>query len=568
MAKRGLGIQFSDIGIATALDQFDLKVPLNQRSYAWEDPHVRTLFEDFSLAISSDNQTYFLGTIVLTHGQDDKLEVADGQQRLATTSILIAAIRDYLYQNGGNEKQAAEKFMQQYLLNYDEMSGEHVPKITLNFEDNDFFLKNILLPPGHQNRRNDEPKIRSNYLLKEAFRIAQEHVQKVIAQFSKTDKARRLYEWIRFLREHAVVIMIRVPDDTNAYTMFETLNDRGLKASQADILKNFLFAKSQDRLSEVQPRWSSMVRIIDAIGDEDLLMSYLRHHWIAQYGPIIQRELAAKVKEKIQGRQQAVDAVIALDEQAIDYAALLTPLEHGGWPDFDQQTRAYIYVVTRILGIEQIRPLLLAVVRSFHPSEAKWALRMFVSWSVRFLIAGGGGGGVLDRHYGLRAKEVTEGSVTTTAQLNTKMTGVIRSDADFQLAFRNHRVSKNNLARYYLRALELYEQNDPVPELGGILEDTLVFNLEHIMPQSPSDAWDVTEETAQAFGRRLGNMVLLNPNVNVKIGNKPFTERKPIYASSPLVLTQEVADYEEWGPIQIDQRQTRLADLAPKIWAL
>ena len=66
--------------------------------------------------------------------------------------------------------------------------------------------------------------------------------------------------------------------------------------------------------------------------------------------------------------------------------------------------------------------------------------------------------------------------------ITAKMTGIIRSDADFKLAFRNHRVSKNNLARYYLRALELYEQKDPVPELGGILEDPFVFNLEHVMP--------------------------------------------------------------------------------------
>jgi hypothetical protein len=64
------------------------------------------------------------------------------------------------------------------------------------------------------------------------------------------------------------------------------------------------------------------------------------------------------------------------------------------------------------------------------------------------------------------------------------------------------------------------------------------------------------------------NMVLLNPNVNVKVGNKPFGERKFLYADSPLLLTQEVADYEKWGPNQIDQRQDKLAELAPKIWSV
>ena len=103
MAKHALGITFSDAGIGATLNQYDLRVPLNQRSYAWEKGHVRTLLEDFSAVIQSDNPAYFLGTIVLTHAAGGHLEVADGQQRLSTTSILIAAIRDYLYAENGTK---------------------------------------------------------------------------------------------------------------------------------------------------------------------------------------------------------------------------------------------------------------------------------------------------------------------------------------------------------------------------------------------------------------------------------------------------------------------------------
>ncbi|MPY69886.1 MAG: DUF262 domain-containing protein [Alphaproteobacteria bacterium] len=60
---------------------YGLRVPPNQRSYAWEGNHVRTLLQDFSNAISGDTKTYFLGTIVLTPSGDTKWEVADGQQR-------------------------------------------------------------------------------------------------------------------------------------------------------------------------------------------------------------------------------------------------------------------------------------------------------------------------------------------------------------------------------------------------------------------------------------------------------------------------------------------------------
>ena len=97
MNEKEIGeIGFEHIGIGTALNRNRLVVPVNQREYAWEEKHVLDLFQDFSKAINQDRKTYFLGTIVLTKGKDNVPEVADGQQRLATTTILLAAIRDYL----------------------------------------------------------------------------------------------------------------------------------------------------------------------------------------------------------------------------------------------------------------------------------------------------------------------------------------------------------------------------------------------------------------------------------------------------------------------------------------
>jgi hypothetical protein len=568
VAKHSLGITFGDAGIGATINQYDLQVPLNQRSYAWERAHVRTLFEDYSGAIHSDSPAYFLGTIVLTQASHGHLEVADGQQRLATTTILIAAIRDYLYSNTGTEKNAAIKYTQQYLLEFDEHTGENAPKLRLNSDDNDFFVKNILLSPDDAARGSAAVTSPSHEKLAAAAAEAKAHVEKLVAPYAKAEGAKRLYEWIQFLRDGAVVIVIRVPDHINAYTLFETLNDRGLRASQADILKNFLFGKSQDRLGEVSLKWSAMSGTIEAIGQDDLLLTFLRHYWISQNGPTTEKELARKFRDTINGRQQAVDTSIALEKTSIDYAGLFTPLENMSWTSLDKQTRGYIYVITRVLGIEQIRPLLLSVVWKFSPVEAKKAFRLFVSWSVRFLIAGGGGGGVLDRHYGLRAKEVTEGSVTTAKELAAKMVNVVRNDVDFRTAMLTHRVSKSPLARYYLRALELKMQGEPNPELGGVLEDTVLFNLEHVMPLIPGDGWELDPEILQANNKRLGNMALLNPEANVGGGNKSFKEKLPIYKSSPLLLTQEIANNTTWGPEQIAARQEIMADLAPMVWSL
>lgn len=568
MTTKGLGINAHDIGLGATLNQNLLMVPPNQRSYAWEASHVQTLLEDLSGVISTDSGPYFLGTIVLTQGSGDRLEVADGQQRLATTSVLIAAIRDKLETMGIPEKKAADKYTTEYLLIYDETTGENTPRLKLNYEDNDFFLTQILISPSETERSVATPVIPSHLRLANAAIMAKQHVEKIISQFKPADKPKELYKWVKFLREGAMVISIKVPDNINAYTMFETLNDRGLRASQTDILKNFLFGKAQDRLGEIQIKWSAMAGTIETVGNEDQLLTYLRHHWTLTHGYTAERELAALVKNEIVGKQQAVTMATSLDAMASDYTGLLNPLEYIGWPaSVDKQSRAYLYIITKVLAVEQILPLLLAIVKKFGAAQVKAAMKMFLSWSVRFMVAGSGGGGPLDRAYGQLAKEVMEETITTATQLREKVRpGVLRTDAEFRQAFSKARVTKTTLARYYLRALELHKENDANADLGGTLDDSFAFNVEHVLPQRESEYWPIDEQVAGQFRKRLGNMVLLPPEQNMKLGNKGFVEKKKAYVKSPLLLTQSVANFANWGPPEIDQWQEQLADLAVKIW--
>ena len=233
-----------------------------------------------------------------------------------------------------------------------------------------------------------------------------------------------------------IIIIITTTEEIDAYKMFETLNDRGLKASQTDILKNFLFSEGKKRLDDIKPRWSSMVAKIESY-DEDLLIDYVRHYWISKAGPTRASELAKKFKAAVSGEHHAVETIISLDNSATDYVALLQPLEHPRFAALGQDTRMCVHTVTNVLGIEQIRPLMLAVLENFPIPEARLAFAKFAAWSVRFLIFGSGGGGVLDRHYGLRAHEITsEDGFRTAKELSRRMVSVVPNDREFQAAFR------------------------------------------------------------------------------------------------------------------------------------
>ena len=85
---------FDSMGIGDLLKKGLLTVPPNQRSYAWQEKHVRELLQDLNEAITNDDPDYFLGTIVLVMKPDGVPSIADGQQRIATTSMILARMRD------------------------------------------------------------------------------------------------------------------------------------------------------------------------------------------------------------------------------------------------------------------------------------------------------------------------------------------------------------------------------------------------------------------------------------------------------------------------------------------
>src|SRR5690349_10713976 len=132
MISTKAGVTIDPVGIADILFRWRLAVPLNQRPYRWEDDDIEKLFQDLANAFNRQ-PLYFLGTVMFTHNERGDIEVADGQQRLATVSILIAAIRDYLIELG--DVPGASQYQSDFLLTYDPPSGIYRPKLKLNVQD-------------------------------------------------------------------------------------------------------------------------------------------------------------------------------------------------------------------------------------------------------------------------------------------------------------------------------------------------------------------------------------------------------------------------------------------------
>ena len=160
------------------------------------------------------------------------------------------------------------------------------------------------------------------------------------------------------------VIVIRVPDETNAFTIFETLNDRGLELAQIDLLKNFLYSKANKKLKEIQSSWIELIAKIESAKDENLILTYIRHYWSSRYGLTREKnkELYTGIKKKINNQDMVVHFVDSLKKDTNLYLAILNHND-SYWKDKEQE-KGYIETLN-FFQLEQVRPLLLAIFKKF-----------------------------------------------------------------------------------------------------------------------------------------------------------------------------------------------------------
>lgn len=550
-------IGFEQLGLANVLKQNTLAVPPNQREYSWSEKEITQLLQDIAKSIADNEKAYFLGTLVTIPRASGVLEVVDGQQRLATTAILLASFRNFLK---GKDNILVESLENEFLSVIDRTRRERVPRLTLNLDDNDFF----------KSRLTDVLTVNATRLsherIEKAFKICMGHVLKIVSGVNEKDQGDIVNNWIDFLQKSALVILLRVPNDANAYKMFETLNDRGLKTSQADLVKNYLFGRAAERFSEVQQKWALMRGALESFGDEDTVINFLRHSLIAIHGFVRESQVYDVVQLIARSPQNTVTFATTLENLSNIYVAIHNP-EHERWNSYSDASRNAIKVLN-LFDIKPMRPLMLAVADKFTPPEAESAFRLLISVCVRLLIAGTTRSGSVENPLASAAYKVYSGEVKNISGIKTILGDVIVSDQQFKLEFETATVSKAQLARYYLRSLEQVAQGvaDPyfIPNADG-----QVINLEHVLPREPFSNWpEFTDDTHPIYLKRLGNMALMLATENSGLSSDAYDAKRVAYAASPYVLTSQIADAASWGPEQIAQRQKTLAELAVKAWPI
>lgn len=549
-------IQIQLEGVSTILKTKRFNVPAYQRSYAWEKEHVQALLNDVNEAIKNKDNEYFLGSAVVTGHSDKRYEVVDGQQRLTTISLLIASIKDIFKRESDHE--TSLDLEREFLASSDRRSKEKESRLILNEIDNELYQQ-LIEDTKFQDKANKYTR-QSHRRLLEATSTINIFLESICQKAKDSDEL--LHDWLDYLQTNLKIILVITPDDSNAFVIFETLNDRGLDLAISDLLKNYLFLKSAERIEETKNRWLSAVAILEAASDDALIVPYLRHFAMSKYGLIREKDLYSLIKSKITSKKLALSFSTELSECAKVYSALLNT-DHEFWSNYESSVRDSISALNT-LGMIQIRPLLLAIIDKFDKSYISSAFNKLVAVAVRFQIVGGVGGGLLEKYYADTAKSVSEGKISNIKDLIETFTAV-PTDSAFKTAFSIATISKPKLARFYLRSLE---DSLGIEKIAS--SDTNKVNLEHILPQSLTEDWSkhFTAEEHKAHINRLGNLTLMSSKINSSFESQDFQEKKSEYAKSEFEITKQISSYQSWNKSNIDIRQNELADLAIKIWAL
>jgi uncharacterized protein with ParB-like and HNH nuclease domain len=541
------------------------EIPRFQRDYSWTEENWEDLWNDFVLTEES-NTPHYMGTIVLqTTEKDDLFVVVDGQQRLTTMTIFAVATMKVLQdlqekgiESKDNEQRIEE--IQRTFLGKKTISGLHYEsKLKLN-KNNDLFFQDrilILKEPIAYNKLKDSEKL--------LFDTYKYFYEKLSEKF-KNDTGKKIGYFLEsVIAKKMIFIQITVDNDLSAYTVFETLNARGVELTTTDLLKNYLFSVSakitpESQMGILEERWN---RIVHTIGLKGFPI-FLRYYLNSKQKLVRKEQLFKTIKNSITNSDEVFELLDVLEEKAFLYNAIKDP-DDEFWNEIPHKKEIKRSLEElKLFGVSQPIPLLFSVYEK-NPDIFHNVLQILVNVSFRYNIIAKRNPNDLEVIYNSIAQKVFSKSIKTKQEIIFDMKKIYVEDIDFKQFFSTKEITtggKNKkLVKYILTKIE-----NQISVTDNQWEDSN-FTIEHILPENFDQEWNLLfDGNAQKFIYRLGNYTLLEEKKNRDCSNKNYQEKREIYKKSKYKLTNEICMKDEWNIKTLNSFQTKLSDFASTVW--
>jgi len=590
------------------------EVPKYQREYAWDADAIEDFVEDLGKCLTArlqdEKRNHFFGGIVSARmnvpgSSRPSYEVIDGQQRISSFVMLAAAVvfamkaisadiegKEEPSEEDGKAleylKQTIAKIEYLYLTHRYAVGLEYkvVPKLTLSKADNAFFQA-ILTGNDPATERPSHERIKHAWKRLKLF-LASE----LEAEGTASGKATKLQHLIdHVLAEDCTVIFMWSDNRSEAYRIFQVLNDRGVSLTNGDLLRartlEVLDHKPVEATqNELAERWDSALAYPPSSIDDYLLWYFGSYEGIRpKQSDVTDSFMEVRFAEASLSKpitQAQATKVLAEVKRLDDDFALLNQLNSGEWPYIDQAGVKQWDVERLSLLVGHLKhtnamPLLMAL-QLLEPKRFAEAVASLERFVFRYKTIGNAHISPATKLYHEHAVLIRKDpGAYKVGALRAALKGLIEKYASgkrFAAAISELTYSPrggNGHIRYLLIAIEDYLQwyeegakGTPVCKDKTRVLDIANTTLEHIYPQK-LDAKDRIAEL-EPVKHALGNLTILGPGENDAAANKSFADKRKAFEESNLRINRQVAKNKTWTKADVDKRTGLLAEIAERIF--
>lgn len=537
-------------------------IPIYQRTYSWTEKECRQLWDDILRAGSNDKvNAHFVGSIVYVHdgiyqvSKPSPLLVIDGQQRLTTVTLLVAALADAVGEGEPVEDFSAAKLRGYYLQNPLE-TGERRFKLVLSQTDKASLMAIVA---GNEQPKEHSIRVVQNY---ELFKHWLEE--------NKND----LGPVCRGLQKLLVVDVALSRDQDNPQLIFESMNSTGRELSQADLIRNFVLMSLDKDLQErlYEQYWRPMEIDFGQEAYTTHFDGFMRHFLTLKTGDIPnQREVYAAFKAFTQDEEVAKAGIENLVKEVRNHARYFCAMALKGESDPELRDA---FADLRELKVDVAYPFLLHLYSDYAAGvlsqpDFVQIVRMIESYVFRRAVCGLPTNS-MNKTFAEFPRKVKKDRYVESVMAYFLSLGSYRSfprDAAFHEKIQTRDLYHfGNKTAYWLRRFENAGRKERV--------DVQEYTVEHILPQNEnlSAAWQTAlgpdwKRTQELWLHTLGNLTLTR--YNSEYHDRPFAEKRDMtggFRESPLKLNQGLGQLAQWNEQTIKERAQRLATQALDIW--
>ncbi|MFI2028292.1 GmrSD restriction endonuclease domain-containing protein [Streptomyces buecherae] len=544
------------------------QVPLYQRTYSWTEPQLGQLWADIleqaELLEAGDRaSTHFLGSVVLAPSPRNEVMfpqwlVVDGQQRLTTLSLALAAIRDHIADAQPDE---AERIDEEYLINK-RKNGTAYFRLLPTQADRPQFAAHIRGPLDNQVGVGNVGR-------------AYDFFRRKLLEAEDPAAPRDVFRIEQAITYRLTLVAVTAERGDNVHRIFESLNNTGLKLSQADLLRNYLFMRMPTRGEHVYETY--WLPLQNSLSNDELEQLMWLHLVLGGDDRVRRQDLYASQQQHFERREFTEAEIEAYIRDLYRHGALFRRLLHPE-EEPDPAVRAHV----RRLGTWQAQvsyPALMLLLErrergEVGSSDTARAMSYIESFLVRRMICR------VPTNNLNRIFQAVPGQMPLDVPVADGLRQLLSADNRFwpdddELREKIRKAPFYQYGRWHQRKMVLQRLEESYGHPEPVDFASARLTIEHVLPQSAGDEWmrmlsedasdtETPEDLHARLRHTLGNLTLTA--VNSELSNHPFERKQDLLKGSHLEMNRRIAATDRWGAREILARADDLAERAIALW--